>query len=191
MKTIDAALLRDSFYEEVKAAWYVLKAQYQSDDFYAFGLFTTELASYLTLTASTEQGLMQSALEYAAHSSMTVEARLVSLRWTPADSPLHSDAENLLGRSQAIRDAGPEPYDCTDEESEVSIRTVFGAFADAVVRLDEEGVFGKGEARERLIVGIWWGDQGDEERLALATPMNSQVALDRFKKEMAAAYEYH
>jgi hypothetical protein len=187
MRTIDPSLLRSAFYDETKAAWRLLRKRYPSEDFYAFGLFTTELASYLTITASTEQGLTRSAAEYAARASKSAADYLIPLRWSPADSPLR-DGDKLLSRCQAIRDLGPDPYDCTEEENETSIHTVFTAFTDAARQLDKEGEFGTGPARERLIIGIWWGDQSDEERLALASPLNSHASVRRFGREMAAAY---
>ncbi|WP_439587753.1 DUF4303 domain-containing protein [Hydrogenophaga sp.] len=188
MKTIDENRLYAALYVETQQAWRHLKNKHQDENFYAFGLYTTDAASYLTITASTEQGLMTVVEDYVASSAKSQESQLLALRWSPCDSPLHEEGDGLLSESQAVRDLGPEPYECTEEESDAAVEAVFRAFTAVIQKLDSEGEFGVGEQREKLILGIWWGDQSDEDRLALACPMNSAAAIERFAREMSAAW---
>ncbi len=189
MKTIDENRLYEALYVETRQAWRDLKNKHQGEDFYAFGLYTTDAVSYLTITASTEPGLMTVAKGHATGSEKSLESQLIALRWSPCDSPLHEEGDGLLPESQAVRDSGPHPYDCTDEESDAAVEAVFRTFTAVVQKLDSEGEFGTGDQREKLILGIWMGDQSDEDRVALARPMNSAVAIERFAREMSAALE--
>ena len=41
---------------ELRAAWASLRGRHPGERFYCFGLYTTDLADYLMVTASTEEG---------------------------------------------------------------------------------------------------------------------------------------
>ena len=57
MPTIDRDALETTMRAELRAAWATLHGRHPGERFYSFGLYTTDLAEYLSVTASTEEGL--------------------------------------------------------------------------------------------------------------------------------------
>lgn len=184
MPTIDREALETAMLSELRAAWQTLRGRHPGERFYAFGLYTTDLADYLTVTASTEEGLSEVTQRSVTETGSDPVAQRVALRWSPGDSPLHAEGEGLLAESARLRREGPGPYDDTPEADE-AISLVFDVAIQALKRLDEEGVFGQGLERAQLVLGIWKGDQSDEERLEFASLLNPRAVADRFAREVA------
>jgi hypothetical protein len=103
MKTIDENSLYGVLYAETQRAWRGLTNNHQGEDFYAFGLYTTDAASYLTITASTEQGLNAVAEDYVVSSAKSLGSQLIALRWSPADSPLHEEGDGSGGATNRTK----------------------------------------------------------------------------------------
>ena len=183
MLPINRQLFRDTLLSEFRSAWQTLRQSHPTEHFYSFGLYTTALASYLTVTASTEEGLSLVTAEYLASSGGDPMQTRAALRWSPCDSPLHQEGADLLPRSQLLRDNGPDPYDDTIEGDE-AIDLVFEVSVEVLKQLDNEKVFGSGDERANLVLGIWMGDQSDEERIAFAQELNPKLIVDRFAAEL-------
>lgn len=173
---------------ETAQAWRTLKKAHAKASFYSFGVYTAELADYLGITASTEEGLDLVTGRYLA-SSASADPKLMraTLRWSPCDSPLHEHALTLLSKSDALRTAGPDPYDDTPE-ADAAIALVFEVAVETLQHLDREQLFGTGAVRAKLVLGIWKGDQSDEERIEYARRLNPPPVAERFAKELRAGY---
>ncbi|HWZ91496.1 MAG TPA: DUF4303 domain-containing protein [Polyangiaceae bacterium] len=188
MSVIDRNLFRDTLLAELRSAWQSLRAARPAERFYSFGLYTTELAEYLMVTASTEEGLTVATEKYLARNSRDPNLTRASLRWSPCDSPIHEEASDLLPKSAALRAAGPNPYDET-QESVDTVSFLFDVAVDVLKQLDRERLFGTGLERARLVLGIWKGDQSDEEHLEFARRLNPKSVLERFAQELDAGNE--
>jgi hypothetical protein len=94
----------------------------------------------------------------------------------------------LLPKSDLLRRAGPDPYDET-QEAEEAVALVFDVAVEVLQQLDHEGAFGSGLERARIVLGIWKGDQSDEERIEFARRLNPQAVVERFAKELADGNE--
>jgi hypothetical protein len=184
MSVIDRDLFRDTLLVELRSAWLLLRAARPAERFYSFGLYTTELAEYLIVTASTEEGLAVATEKYLARNGRDPTLTRASLRWSPCDSPIHEETSELLAKSAALRAAGPEPYDET-KESVDTVSFLFDVAVDVLRQLDRERLFGTDLERVRLVLGIWKGDQSDEERVEFARRLNPESVLQRFAKELA------
>ena len=112
----------------------------------------------------------------------------VSLRWSLCDSPLHKEGEGLLPKSDLLRTRGPDPYDYT-VEAEEAIALVFDVSVDVLQQLDSENIFGGDLERSKLALGIWMGDQSDEDRIAYARRLNPSSIVQQFSKELAEGYD--
>jgi hypothetical protein len=108
----------------------------------------------------------------------------MALRWSPCDSPLHGEGEPLLAETARIRGAGPDPCDDTPEADDANA-LIFDVAIQALRQLDAEGVFGQGLERAQLVLGIWKGDQSDEERIEFASLLNPRGVAERFAREIA------
>ena len=183
MPAIDRTLFRTTLTGELREAWRTLKAAHPRERFYSFGLYTAALAEYLMVTASTEEGLSLVTNRYVQKYGGDPVLRRVSLRWFPGDSPLHLEGGGLLPRSTALRDAGPDPYDDTPE-AEAAVSLVFETAVEVLGSLDREGLFGSNAERMELVLGIWIGDQSDEERIDFARALNPPSVTARFAREL-------
>ena len=124
MPVLDSALLQSTLRDELRAAWLKIHAEHAQHRLYGFGVYTTDSASYLTVTAFSEDALDDAvAAQVAAfgpggrHADLREFALKMggtpddpalqkqSLRWSPCDSPLHEAGSELLARSdQMMRD---------------------------------------------------------------------------------------
>ena len=186
MPYIDREALDTTLRAELRAAWTTLRGRHPGERFYSFGVYTTELADYLSVTASTEEGLSEVSQRYVTETGSDPAAQRVALRWSPTDSPLHREGRELLADSDRLRreGEGPEPSDDTPEADE-AIALIFDAAIQALRQLDAEGVFGEGLERAQLVLGIWKGDQSDEERIEFASLLNPRPVAERFAREIA------
>jgi hypothetical protein len=174
MAAIDAKRFRATLTDELRAAWRALRGAHAGERFYAFGLYTAPCAEYLMVTASSEEGLAR--------------ATAAAVGKRGGDPPLHAEGDGLLPKSGALRDDGPDPYD-DSPEGEAAVKLVFDSAVAALRELDREGLFGAGAEREALVLGVWYGDQPDEERVKYARLLNPGPVADRFERELAAGDE--
>lgn len=184
MPNVDREVLETTLRAELRAAWATLRGRHPGERFYAFGIYTTDLADYLSVTASTEEGLSEVSQRYATERGSDAAAQRVALRWSPADSPLHVEGQGLLAASDHLRRQGPAPSDDTPEADE-AVALIFDAAIQSLRQLDADGVFGEGPERSRLVLGIWKGDQSDEERIEFASLLNPRAVAERFAREVA------
>jgi hypothetical protein len=184
MPNVDREALETTLRAELRAAWATLRGRHPGERFYAFGIYTTDLADYLSVTASTEEGLSEVSQRYATEQGSDPAAQRVALRWSPGDSPLHAEGQGLLAASDRLRREGPAPSDDTPEADEAAA-LIFDAAIQSLRQLDAEGVFGEGMERARLVLGLWKGDQSDEERIEFASLLNPRAVAERFAREVA------
>src|SRR5262249_13766816 len=153
--------------------WDLLKSRYPAETVYAFGLYSTEDASYFCPFACGEDGLTQVANDYLrrGHYSNLEEAR-VELKWSIADSPYHEKLPS--DRIQAAMDQRPDPLadEMAARAAAREVRARLNAAVDAIKSLDQEGVFGLGEERARVVLLIEAGDRADEFVLKSAKKLN-------------------
>ena len=121
MPVLDSPLLQTTLRDELRAAWLMLRAERAQDQLYGFGVFTTDSASYLMVTAFSERTLDEAVARHVAdfgeggrHAKLRKSALKMggkpddpvlqrqALRWSPADSPLHEVGSGLLPRSDKI-----------------------------------------------------------------------------------------
>jgi hypothetical protein len=184
MRVIDREALETTMLAELRAAWVTLRGRHPGERFYSFGLYTTDLADYLMVTASTEEGLTEVTQRYVTQTGSDATAQRAALRWSPADSPLHAEGEGLLAESDRLRREGPDPYDDTPEADE-AISLLFDVAIQALQQLDRDGTFGEALERAQLVLGIWKGDQSDDERVQFASVLNPRPVAERFAREIA------
>jgi hypothetical protein len=184
MPTIDREALETMMRAEFRAAWATLRSRHPGERFYSFGLYTTDLAEYLLVTASTEEGLSEVTQRYVTEKGGDPGAQRMALRWSPCDSPLHGEGEALLPETARIRRAGPDPCADTPEADDANA-LIFDVAIQALRQLDADGVFGQGLERAQLVLGIWKGDQSDEERIEFASLLNPRPVAERFAREIA------
>ena len=213
MAVLDSPLLQSTLRDELRAAWIKIRDEHADERLYGFGVYTTDSASYLMVTAFSEKALDDNVATSVAnfseggkHSKLRKSAismggtpddpvlQRQSLRWSPCDSPLHEKGAGLLPRSDKIvqeldfegRWDGDEDDDddFDDELQEPEVAEVFQIAVQVLRELDREGVFGVGAERERLVLSVWQGDQSNLARHAFAKTLNPPTVATRFGREM-------
>ncbi|NVI92468.1 DUF4303 domain-containing protein [Actinomadura sp. BRA 177] len=76
-----------------------------------------------------------------------------------------------------------DPWQRDDDGLDAEIDGRFEAAFRALARLDEEGVFGRGAERARVVVNILQGDQGEESVLENARRLNPPAALTVLERD--------
>ena len=167
---------------DLNAAWDLMRSRYPAERVYAFGLYTTEDASYFCPFACGEDGLTQVANVYLRKGRYShLEEARVELKWSIADSPYHEKLPS--DRIQAAMDQRPDPLVEGMPVTAVAreTRARLNAAVDAMKSLDEEGVFGMREQRARVVLLIEAGDRSDEFVLKLAKKLNPPDVFKNYK----------
>jgi hypothetical protein len=187
LKRIDMTELRSALIADLKQAWQTLQIKHPHGKFYGFGLYTTDDATYFYPTAFTEEGLTAVSTTYCEKYGGNINNQRASLRWSPCDSPLHTEGGDF-SRSERAKDEFLALNENGDDSDSLE-QGVFSAALEALLELDKLGLFGTGAIRGELLLSIWKGDQSDEERIAFAKILNPQSTTERFERELAEGYE--
>ena len=207
MPELDSSLLLSTLRTELRAAWKAIHAAHAQDRLYGFGVYTTDSAGYLMVTAFSEAGLDAAVADSLASKrgqGRDPALQRQCLRWSPADSPLHEEGADLLPESNQLvqeleapadedddfgaddfdEDADFDDVDVDDVDLDAAAAEVFEICVQALQEMDEEGLFGTGAERERLVLCVWKGDQSNLERHDFAKMLNPPTVAKRFGEEM-------
>lgn len=157
----------------VEEAWDRVRALHDEPP-YAFGPYTTDEAAYVVPTSNTEAGLTKAAEAYRARDGGDLALHRASLRWSMADWPAHGKPGRTFRSWEAHRRVAAP-------------RALIQALLGALALCDARGVFGEGEARLHLTLGVWMGDQSDSQRLAWVRKANPPAVAERFAREQREA----
>jgi hypothetical protein len=196
MQQIDLNKLEDELYRHGLAGFRRIREARPNERFYCFAFYTNGEYNYVALTASTAEGLDQVAQSYKqdpSYQAMTIDDLRVRLKWSPCDSPLHGAAENDLTELdpliQSVQTELDQRFALSDDgksydEFVAQLRT---CFANALKRMDADGVFGRGDERKSVVANLLMGDQSDEDRISFAELVNPPEAVRMLKEDLAAA----
>ena len=159
--------------DALRANYRALRSAHPEDRFYAFGLYITRDVLFIGPTAASEEGL--------AGLGADGESR----RWRLASSPHHLFEEEGFAPVETLLAARPDPYDLDEKEMATEVGTRLESCFAAIARLDEEGLFGSGGDRDRVVVSIFSADESDRLRLDHATRLNPPGALAALEPALA------
>src|ERR1700690_414754 len=94
--SFDFDKFRSLLYDASKAAFLAIQHMHANEHFYSFALFTSGDMAYVFPTSSTENGLTQAAQKYIDKKwdkGRSLEQLRAELKWSPADSPLHTEGK--------------------------------------------------------------------------------------------------
>ena len=165
--------------DATRSAALALFREFQKERFYYFALVTTGEAHAPVVTAWSIEALAASAAKYPGDPSAASE-----LKWSCADSPYYDYGEQYFERVRELF-AQFEPMDPSDAASwSLAYTRKLSAMESALARLDQEGLFGTGEARNRIVINVECmpPDQSNRER---ALRLNPAEALKDWLLEAA------
>ncbi len=163
-----------------RAAFAQAREAHPGEAFYCFGLFTGPLCEYVLPTCGSEEGLRAVARVYAGEFGRTAEEHAAELRWSPADSPHHMLGEHHFAAVQEWLDGRAAGGEVDGAEAELRREACFRALAG----LDDEGFFGRGDERDRVVVAVLRGDQSDRSLLEGARRLNPAAAAARLAADL-------
>ncbi|GAA2070978.1 DUF4303 domain-containing protein [Actinomadura alba] len=167
-----------------RAAFAEARELHSDESFYCYALYTDAFAAYILPTCSSEQGLLQVARRYADEFGRTVAEQADDLRWNPVDSPYHMLGEEYFAGVLEVLASRGDPWQRDDDGLDVEVDARIEACFRALARLDEEGFFGVGAERDRVIVTVLQGDQSDRSQLANAQRLNPPAAVARLARDL-------
>jgi len=167
----DYERIRSVIREAARSAWLELRAARPNETFYYFGLVTTPNSHRPAPTASSFEGLDRAV---AGYREQRIELLHDELRWSDLESPyaLYGDAH--FRDVEPFFDALGSPYDRAPQVNRSLREAMVGALAD----LDADGFFGRGAARDDVVLDVTVSDEaGAIARLASASRLNPATAL--------------
>lgn len=197
----------DEFYTRVfqagKEAFEHIHAAYAHETIYHVGLLTWYNQRRLVPFFNTEEQLMRDArvsfrrLHQPPHNRVdstvveTYDELVLGLRYKPtATSYYPTEFEASFEAVQTFVSARKAALDTllTQHEAYQAHRKLFiEVCLRALETLEAEGIFGRGAARERRVVNLYWtNDQTEEEQLTFARRLNPSSIFARYEQERHA-----
>jgi hypothetical protein len=190
MPDFDAVRLKNLLADACRGAFSYVRKQHDNESFYCMGLLTPGLFGYVVPTAMTEQGLDSVVREYQAkprYVNEPIDRLRFSLRWSPADSPLHLEGNKYFEEVNTLMPLiSKELYEIdTDggwDEFERFATRIKDAIIEVLAMIEKEGYFGTNQEREQVFVSILRDDQ-DDSILQIGRRLNPPATVARFEKE--------
>lgn len=152
------------------------------ETFYAFALYTSNEADYITASANTEEGLIRRAKHYEAREKKGIQEHARNLRWHSPDWAYHCIGEDYFEKAQELLDAwwkvGGKGIDDYEQQVEAGLEL----FVEALKALDVEGFFGRGAARQKVTLLVTMGDQETKLLLKCAQQLNPTKVYRAFRQ---------
>lgn len=185
--------LREELKDAARKVIGAFRQEVSNESLYAFAFYTSGEATYVVPSLNTEEGLSRKSATYIESGNWGdgVSRMRQELRWNPCDWDFHGWKEDefetvskRLGDYWWIVTSTPEGVERYGKYEGGQPEEVYLACLEALSELDAEGLFGEGEDRERITIGLWMGDQSDEERLRWARMVNPPAVWKRLEYEM-------
>ncbi len=179
-------VLADAIADAARRAFTQVRAEHPAERFYCFALFASGVVGVIEPTCMGEQALREEAQDAVDSAGGSPETHLTQLRWSPVDSPYYLHGEEHVAEVKRLLDARPDPYDLGlgYDEAEAEVQARLEACFDALAQLDREGFFGRGVARDRVLVTVLRGDQSDRSQLRNAPRLNPPAAVQRLADDL-------
>lgn len=170
--------LREAYLQDLAAAWAEGRRLHPGETPYAFVLYGTEGRIRLGPCLLTEEGLTKVAQRYVKKEIYeTVDKAREALRFSVTDSPYFNELQELIPTVDALVEPSIQELD-----EEAGYKRLGQAAIEALVQLDEQGLFGKGRSRERIVLLAILEGTEDDWLASSAKKLNPKAVYEHFKK---------
>jgi hypothetical protein len=191
MPSFDEQLFKTMLARACRSAFSEVRSNHKNETFYCMGLFTSGSFRYFVPTAMTEEGLDQVTRKYKNYPQYATEPTDLlrfRLRWSPCDSPLHLEGERHFDEFNT--EMMPSVYSALDDidteqgwdEFHTFVSHLENLVCEVLTEVDQEGVFGRGEERDKSFISVLMGDQ-DESIVSIGRRLNPSKSFERFESE--------
>lgn len=203
----DYQAFEDTLYKASLKIFTDVQEKHSDEAFYNFSLYSTPLFGYVVPTCNSEEGLTRTAQRYVdihhkaeRHTDRTVEDWRIILRCgTPADFAYHDSDENDLifePSNNLLNEFEMKLEDLNNNNKEFvgvdgcgQIQELLFSRIEIVMlkvmsRLDSIHLFEKTNTRDKVTLGLRFGDQSDEEIARYTSMLNPFDVYVKFMNEL-------
>ena len=152
--------------------------------------YTSGEYNYLIPTCASHEGLEQVAAAYKKidhFKDRSLEQLQKDLKWSHSDSPLHEVGWEHFETLKADIDEVAEQLDALYDADDFSgfddyVGKIESCVISALKELDQRGVFGTEEERKEIVLNFVMGDQDNEDRIRLASLLNTTEQLESYER---------
>lgn len=166
--------LRSAVRDTARSAFTAIRKQHANETFYCFSLNTNDCAHFLYASAGSEEHLQR-----FIDKEQIDDSEINDWRFAPDVKYQEFDhftaVDEILNKSKTLADA----MDVESEEFRWLTSQLFAAIVDGFRDLDNEGFFGDGAEREKVLLFID-GDLDREFMLSFAKKLNPSSVYQRF-----------
>lgn len=187
---IDPAQLAERVYVAAKAVFTELLRSKPLESFYVFGLWTDDSLQYLYPMANSEEGLTEQVKYYqeTVDPKYGVTSSHASLRWSYGDWRYSNcdegghfdDINEQLSKFFDLMVDTEEDEGASDDTFMNEINVLINAIASGMKKLDVEGIFGEGHARDKVTLMVV-GDLAPEFIEASVKALNPPTVVERYQ----------
>jgi hypothetical protein len=171
--------LRDAFIADLAQCWQKARSLHPKDTSYAFVLFGLEGTPHFEPHVLTEEGLENAAKRYIENGYYeTLAEAKKELRFSIEDSPYAAELEGDLPTVNALL----KPVEHILDETP-GYALLAKAAIDAFVTLNQQGVFGIGKQREKLLLMIDTSFAERDWTLPSIKRLNSRTAAKEYEEQ--------
>ncbi|MGE0433710.1 MAG: DUF4303 domain-containing protein [Planctomycetota bacterium] len=169
--------LADAAAKDARDYWNLLREKAPSDRIYLFGLVSDDVGRSFGITARGESD------------SQSDRNGDPEFRWSPFES-YWCELSPQTDRAEAILGGLPDPYDHADGDIvDANAAAIHSTLVDVLRGLDREGLFGQGDQRRNLTLGLYFGDQSYASRLEFIEQLNPPGVAERYRRDLGLAYD--
>jgi hypothetical protein len=186
-KERDFAAIREEIVTGSKEFLSAFKRDWAGEVMFGFMLVADCEGYSVEAVVGTEEGLLRVVHEYGKRDDEYIQAECIKFRWggyedgwyENFDAALFSEANQLISEAHnsGLMELGDQQL------QQICI--------ESLRELDSDHVFGVGEAREKITIGISavGGDHAEEDFLSWAEPVNPPVVIERLRRDLQEANE--
>ncbi|MGA7932802.1 MAG: DUF4303 domain-containing protein [Kovacikia sp.] len=184
--------IREAIFAGAKAFLSAFKRDWAGEEMFGFLLVAVWEGYCVEAVAGTEEGLLRGVHEYAERKGKRdddeyIQAEYIKSRWDGYEDGWYENLDDaFFGQAnQLISEAHDSGL------MEMGDQQLQQICIEAFKALDSDHVFGVGEAREKITIGVSdvGGDHAQEDFLSWAEPVNPPVVMERLRHDLQKANE--
>jgi hypothetical protein len=184
--------IREAIVSGAKSFLSVFKRDWAGEEMFGFLLVADWEGNCVEAVAGTEKGILRVVHEYGEREGKLVDdeytqAECIKFRWSGYEDGWYENYDPVIfsTANQLISEAHESGL------MEIGDQQLQQICIEALKALDSDRVFGVGEAREKITIGVSdvGGDHAQEDFLSWAEPVNPPIVMERLRRDLQKANE--
>lgn len=175
--------IEQAIYSDAAAFLAAFRKRRSKETMFGFLFEVSSVGYAIHVAIGTEESLAKAAEELVDDFDGDLDRAKAELRWAGVEDGWHQSADKDVRNANKLLDIAetielyPE-YDGTLESIALKV----------LAKMDAEGLFGEGKAREQIVLGVCHtgGDNSEKDFIKWASQVNPPGVIKRLKKELKA-----